>query len=495
MLFNSFEFIFLFLPLVLVGYWLTKKNQSNAWLYFVAFSSLFFYAYWNPKYISVIIISIIFNYGISSYVRKKSKPHLIAAITANLGSLFYFKYVGLFTSLLNYFSSTDIAILDIILPIGISFFTFQQIAFQVDTYYQKVESPSFINYIFFVTFFPQLIAGPIVHHSELFSQLKQKTNQLDNICVGLSIFSIGLFKKVIIADSIAKVSNSVFNSVSSGFQPNFIEAWYGALAYSLQIYFDFSAYSDMAIGLGLLFGLRLPQNFSSPYQSLSIQEFWRRWHITLSRFIRDYLYIPLGGNRCGKSRKLSNLLITMGLAGLWHGASLNFVFWGVLHGLLLILHAGFGVIRRTLNIRSLPNDINWLLTMICLVFAWVPFRASDFSQTLEIWKAMVLMNGFELPMGIQITNIANDHFLEYVDVQSTILILFLVLISKYAPNVSEIFSNYSPTLKTPGYDLDSRSKLQIRWKPNAYWALIISALFLITIGNLGVYSEFLYFQF
>ena len=384
---------------------------------------------------------------------------------------------------------------EIILPIGISFFTFQQIAFQVDSYYNKADNPTFTEYVFFVTFFPQLIAGPIVHHSEIFSQINNKPSFLNNFAVGLSIFSIGLFKKIIVADNIALTASSVFLSVKNGMTPNFIEAWFGALAYTLQIYFDFSAYSDMAIGLALVFGFKLPQNFASPYQSTSITEFWRRWHITLSRFIKDYFYIPMGGNRKGNHRTALNVLIVMSVAGLWHGASINFIFWGFLHGLFLVIQNQFSHLREKFGFNHMPDFWAWLITITCIVFAWVPFRANSWGDIFTIWKSMLAVNEIKLPTGTNIMGIPTADFLNHVDYQQGALIFIFILVAIFMPNVRDIFEDFPHSLSSSQYFSKSRSFIVIRWKPTWLWALLVSLLFLISLSNLSVYSEFLYFQF
>lgn len=292
----------------------------------------------------------------------------------------------------------------VILPIGISFFTFTQIAFLADTFQKGVRDYAFVNYGLFVTYFPHLIAGPVLHHAQMMPQFREpKTYQIDlaNVAGGLSIFCIGLFKKIILADGISPYADAVFDAAEAGVTPGFIEAWIGALAYTFQLYFDFSGYSDMAIGLSWMFNIRIPFNFNSPYRAINITDFWRRWHMTLSAFLRDYLYIPLGGNQKGAIRRYTNLLITMLLGGLWHGANWTFVFWGGLHGFYLIVNHSFNAFIGTHNaqwtISPLFKFLSWALTFLAVIIAWVFFRATSFDAALKILAAMAAP-GLALPL-------------------------------------------------------------------------------------------------
>ncbi len=339
MLFNSYGFIFLFLPVVLLGFYQLGRISHFYAALWLALASLFFYGYWNPAYVGLLLGSIVCNYSFGRWIAQagiapvpvRQKQLLIIAITANLALLGYYKYANFFINNLNPVLGTSWNLGNILLPLGISFFTFTQIAFLVDTYQGKVKEYSFTHYALFVTSFPHLIAGPILHHKEMMPQFaKPGSYQINwaNIAVGLTIFICGLAKKVLIADHLNEFATPIFNAVGAGGHPMLFEAWVGALAYTLQLYFDFSGYSDMAIGLSLMFNVRLPMNFNSPYKATTIIEFWRRWHMTLSRFLRDYLYIPLGGNRKGKIYRYRNLIITMLLGGLWHGAGWTFLIWG-----------------------------------------------------------------------------------------------------------------------------------------------------------------------
>ncbi|HGZ70155.1 MAG TPA: MBOAT family protein [Nitratifractor sp.] len=322
MLFNSVIYIFLFLPFVFVVYfYLNKKHLTTAAKAFLVFASLFFYAWWNVVYLPIILVSLLFNYAVgrtlseNKKIKLSKKTLLTLGITANLLLLGYFKYADFFISNLSTLLDTKLSLLHLTLPLAISFFTFQQIAYLVDSYRGETKEYDFLNYALFVTFFPQLIAGPIVHHSEMmpqFAKLKNSIFNYSNIALGLFIFTIGLFKKVVIADTFAQLATIGFDQMGS---LNFYEAWATSLSYTFQLYFDFSGYTDMAIGSALLFNIKLPTNFLSPYKATSIQDFWRRWHITLSRFLKDYIYIPLGGNRKRGLRTYTNLFTTFLLGG------------------------------------------------------------------------------------------------------------------------------------------------------------------------------------
>ncbi|MGD1911300.1 MAG: MBOAT family O-acyltransferase, partial [Rivularia sp. (in: cyanobacteria)] len=313
MLFNSLEFIFLYLPITLsIFFGIGKFGNYRFAIVFLVAASLSFYGWWNPPYLLLLIFSLIFNYFIGSALSEKLKIKLgkklllTLGIIVNLALIGYFKYANFFVSTVGDLLGRNFNLENIILPLAISFFTFQQIAYLVDAYKGETKEYNLLDYCLFVTFFPQLIAGPIVHHKEVMPQFEDKSTYRfnpENMAVGITIFSLGLFKKVIFADNIAAYATPVFTAASQGRAPTLVEAWVGALAYTLQLYFDFSGYSDMAIGIARMFGIKLPINFNSPYKAISISDFWRRWHITLSNFLRDYLYIPLGGSRKGEIRR------------------------------------------------------------------------------------------------------------------------------------------------------------------------------------------------
>jgi alginate O-acetyltransferase complex protein AlgI len=394
MLFNSYEFIFAFLPITFfIYFYLNYKRLTIASEVFLIVASLFFYSWWNIIYLPLILFSMSFNYAIGSSITQETKVSkktlLIIGIITNVALLGYFKYYDFFIENVNFVFNTHIALLHLTLPLGISFFTFQQIAYLVDSYKGETKEYNFLNYALFVTFFPQLIAGPIVHHKEMmpqFSKLRNKVKNYKNIALGLFIFSIGLFKKAVIADSFAAFANKGFDKLDS---LTFIEGWATSLAYTFQLYFDFSGYTDMAIGIALLFNIKLPKNFYSPYKAKSIQDFWRRWHITLSRFLKNYVYIPLGGNRKGKVRTYINLMTTFLIGGIWHGAGWTFVFWGFLHGMALVIHR----VWKKLGFK-LWTWLAWLITFNFINITWVFFRAKNWNDGIKVLKGMFGFNGF-----------------------------------------------------------------------------------------------------
>jgi D-alanyl-lipoteichoic acid acyltransferase DltB (MBOAT superfamily) len=378
-------------------------------------SSLFFYAWWNPAYLGLIIFSMLFNYSFGKLLSHEGRPNfrkclLWIGVGTNLSFLGYFKYANFFVEQLNLVGNSTYHLETILLPLAISFFTFQQIAFLVDSYRHETREFDFLQYSLFVTFFPQLIAGPIVHHKEMMPQFGNhniyKVNY-EYLTMGLIIFTIGLFKKVILADGVAVYASPVFGEAESEVALTFFAAWAGAFAYTLQLYFDFSGYSDMAIGVALMFGIILPINFNSPYKSQSIIEFWRRWHITLSRFLRDYLYITLGGSRKGSVRRYVNLFITMLLGGIWHGAGWTFIIWGMLHGLYLIINHAWRKLRfEVLKVSSKVGRVELFfaksLTLIAVIIGWVYFRADTVNGANNMIYAMAGGNGISLPASLEV---------------------------------------------------------------------------------------------
>ncbi|MEA3490268.1 MAG: MBOAT family O-acyltransferase, partial [Campylobacterota bacterium] len=383
MLFNSYSFIFLFL-LPVVGIFFLLKPVHR--LGFLILASLIFYAQWSMAHLGLLIASILFNYLSALLMMRSSHKRTILtlAILGNLSPLIYFKY-SLFLHL-----STQ----SLLLPLAISFYTFQQIAFLVDLYREKITRGTFREYLFFVIFFPQLIAGPIVHYRQIITQVRDgalESARWHYIHRGILLFSMGLFKKIVLADQFFPIANSAFGHVGT---LSSLEAWVGLFAYSFGIYFDFSAYTDMAIGLALLFGLRLPINFDSPYKAVNIIDFWRRWHITLSDFLRDYIYIPLGGNRRGEYREVFNLIVTMTLGGIWHGAGWTFLLWGLLHGLLLsIVHLK----NRYLLHWKIPDMAAIVITFISVSLLWVLFRSESVEEAEIYYEALFDFGKADLP--------------------------------------------------------------------------------------------------
>ncbi len=408
MLFHSLEFLLGFLPVTLLGFFLLGRREATrrfAPLWLVA-CSLFFYAWWNPPFVLLLLASILVNYAIGQrLLRRPSRALLTLGIALDLAVIGYFKYVNFFLGTLGALTGADLVVAGVFLPLGISFFTFQQIAYLVDAHRGLVGSRGLVDYALFVSFFPQLIAGPIVHHGEMMPQFRESATyrpRPDHFALGLAIFTFGLVKKVIVADGVAVYATPVFDAALAGRDPTLLEAWGGALAYTFQLYFDFSGYSDMAIGLARMFNIRLPFNFDSPYKATDIVDFWRRWHMTLSRFLRDYLYIPLGGSRKGPVRRYLNLMITMLLGGLWHGAAWTFVVWGGLHGLYLMIAHGWRALRARLGwLPERPSAWGrfaaWTLTFLAVVVAWVPFRAESFEAAGRILAGMAGLNGIVLP--------------------------------------------------------------------------------------------------
>lgn len=527
MLFNSFEFIFLFLPITLVGFFLigskTELIKQQLPILWLVIASLFFYGWWKPLNLPLIISSILVNYGLGhllgNVIEKKSvkKTTLILGIIFNLALICYFKYANFLVSNINQIANVNFDLPSIVIPLAISFFTFQQIAYLVDAYKGQTKEYNFLKYMLFVCFFPQLIAGPIVHHKEVLPQFETasiyKFSQR-TLAIGLSVFVAGLFKKVIFADRIAEYSNLAFAAASEGIDLTFSESWVGALGYSLQLYFDFSGYSDMAVGAAYMFGIKLPLNFNSPYKAISIVDFWRRWHITLSHFLRDYLYIPLGGSRKGSLRRHLNLLITMLLGGLWHGAGWTFVFWGGLHGTYLVINHLYRSIRKSLG-HDLKNDgfllrsIGWFTTFIAVVISWVFFRANNFATATSMLMSMFGFNGVQLPVFLEpylgfLRNLGVGFLGFTVNVgisqkYATFGIALLLLVAWFTPNTQQWMGKYNPTLTEPIEQYQSEWQRRfwnfLNWQPNRIWTIIIAGLTSLSLLCFSRVSEFLYFQF
>lgn len=518
MLFNSYIFIFAFLPLTLAGFFILgryKPMLAAAWL---TAASLFFYGWWNPVYVGLLALSVCFNYACGMAIARAfvrgdhgaRKHWLIFAVAVNLAVLAYYKYANFFVASVNHVGGTGWSIGEIVLPLGISFFTFTQIAFLADAYYGKAREYNFVHYGLFVTYFPHLIAGPVLHHAEMMPQFGLPATyrfSFENAAVGITIFVIGLFKKVMIADEIGVYAKPVFDAAATGAELTALEAWGGALAYTFQLYFDFSGYSDMAIGLSRLFGVVLPLNFHSPYKAVNIIEFWRRWHMTLSRFLRDYLYKPLGGNRKGPSRRYVNLMATMILGGLWHGAGWTFVLWGTLHGLYLVTNHGWRALRARLG-HDLERSTWWgrasacLLTFIAVVIGWALFRAADLAAAIAMLKAMAGFNGlvlpdFWLPKWGVVGQWMAAHGVRFGDTRELVTgglmnwIWILMLVVWFAPNTQQLLAAYRPALAL----LADSYRGRLAWRPTPSYAMLVAALALIAIFNLHKQSEFLYFQF
>lgn len=489
MLFSSYEFIFFFLPItVLVYFFLNHRRLVVAGKCWLVLASLFFYGWWDVAYLPLIVISMLFNFAVGSGLARQGdlrvgfskKSILTFGIALNLALLGYFKYVDFFIENLNWVLDEDLTLPKVVLPLAISFFTFTQITYLVDSYRGKTGEYDFLNYALFVTFFPHLIAGPIVHHYQLMPQFASRWNMLRryrNICLGLFIFSVGFFKKIVLADTFAGWATPGFDEKAT---LDFTEAWVTSLSYTFQLYFDFSGYTDMAIGASLLFNIRLPINFNSPYKALSIQDFWRRWHITLSNFLRDYLYIPLGGNRNGAALTYLNLFTTFLLGGLWHGASWMFVIWGALHGGALVIHRAW----QQFGLR-MPALLGWFLTFNFVNFAWVFFRAKDIESAVKVLEGMFLFDS-----GALVKAAASLKAYKFDSVASLLipgsaagqLTVYLWLLGAFA--LVLLFRN------TSQYTVPVRGVAIIQ--PLAFSFL---AAFALIASLFSTYSEFIYFNF
>jgi alginate O-acetyltransferase complex protein AlgI len=489
MLFNSASFIFLYVPIVLAGAFLLARTRPQWAIGWLGLSSFAFYAVWDWRFLPLLLASILGNYltGLRILTARDrsqgaAKAWLTVGVTANLVLLGVFKYAGFFAATGATLLGAPKPDLGIVLPLGISFFTFTQIAFLVDAYRGEVRSRRADSYALFVSYFPHLIAGPILHHGEMIPQFERKGAfrfDWENIAIGLTIFAIGLFKKVILADEMAPLVKPAFDAAAAGQAVTPDLAWLAALAYTLQLYFDFSGYSDMAIGLSRMLGVQLPVNFNSPYKATSAIDFWRRWHMTLSRFLRDYLYFPLGGNRLGPRRRYLNLMAVMLLGGLWHGAGWTFVVWGGLHGLYLVVNHLW---RSRMGARRMPVALARLLTFLGVLIAWVVFRANDLPAALRLWSAMLGQG----PGGVA------TGWSEWVSC------LLLLGIAWFAPNTQQILRAYCPGLGSEEAGLPGRPGAAIAWRPGLFTALVVGALLaapLYFVVFTDRVSDFLYFRF
>jgi D-alanyl-lipoteichoic acid acyltransferase DltB (MBOAT superfamily) len=478
MLFNSYQFIFLFLPVALAGYFVAGRLGNLAPVIWLALASLVFYSVSNWQFVALLLASIVFNYLIGLLlIARPLRPTLrfavlTAGVAGDLAVLGYFKYAGFLAANLNAIFSTGLT-LNILLPVGISFYTFTQIAFLVDAYRGNVARYALPHYALFVTYFPHLIAGPILHHRDMIPQFERAESKRPDphlILCGLIIFAIGLFKKTCLADGIQPLVSLAFGPTA----PTFDQAWLGALAYTFQLYFDFSGYSDMAIGISLMFGIFLPLNFNSPYKATSIIDFWRRWHMTLSQFLRDYLYIPLGGNRHGGVLCYVNLMITMLLGGLWHGAAWTFVIWGALHGAYLCINHAWSHYGPAVGPRfaGAANIAAFILTFIAVVVAWVFFRADSLST------AFYVLGRMADPTAIAFGRL---------EIAQTVFIAVYAGIAWFGPNTQQIM----------GYDHKNRTVGQGRraWQMRPLFIYATAAVLAFGILGIQQHSEFIYFRF
>ncbi|MCX7111622.1 MAG: MBOAT family protein [Proteobacteria bacterium] len=526
MLFNSYPFIFLFLPITLFTFFFLGRKSHRLAAAWLVLSSLFFYGWWNPRYLLLLLASIIFNFIIGmSLIKeqrhgsksKKSRGLLVVGLAFDLSLLGYYKYTNFFMDNLNALTGSNYNIGEIILPLGISFFTFTQIAFLVDAYRGEVKGYDFIHYILFITYFPHLIAGPIIHHKEIIPQFESASTykiNYDCIAAGLTVFFIGLFKKTVLADGIAPHAVVIYSIADKGQVLTFLEAWLGGICYAFQLYFDFSGYSDMAIGGSLMFGIKLPLNFHSPYKAVNIFEFWRRWHMTLSRFLRNYVYSPLSHGKKKPWRLMLNLALTMVIGGLWHGAGWNYLLWGGLHGLYLTINHLWRDLRKYLGqdmrrTTSVGRFLSCTLTFAAFVFSLAFFRAKDMNGAGQMVGGMLALNGVALPLEWKSQLGALEPFLTalgiaFIKLNARVMdtgftsdafkwIFYLGIIIWLMPNSQQIMSKYFPALNP--YLGDRHYVSKILWEPNIIWLIITGVVAIIGLANITKVSEFLYYQF
>ncbi len=485
MLFNSYDFLFAFLPLTLAVYQVASRRggMRAAWTW-LTLASLGFYAYWYPPYLGLLLGSIAFNFVVGRVVGDEERSAstrrsvLTFGVVANLGLLGFYKYAGFLAANLSALTGWDLPIPAYALPIGISFFTFQQIAYIVDARQGRGAETSPRDYTLFVAFFPQLIAGPIIHHAEVMPQIREgKRATAEDRAVGLTMLGLGLAKKVLFADAMSLHADRIFGAVAAGHVPTVADAWVGLLAFFFQVYFDFSGYSDMAIGLARLFAIKLPVNFDAPYRASSMIDFWSRWHLTLSRFLRDYLYIPLGGSRQGQVRRWFNLFLTMTLGGLWHGAAWTFVLWGAANGIFLFINhawrAVFGEARgRYARLWTRP------LTLAAIFYGHVYFRAADVDDAWTVHRAMV--GWTEAGWG----SIAPDLAWQ---------LLGLFAFTQLVPTSHRWMERYEPVL---GRTVDTlRWSERFAWAPTRRWAIALGIVGLLCLPVLERARPFVYWAF
>jgi alginate O-acetyltransferase complex protein AlgI len=540
MLFNSYTFLFGFLPVVLIGFFVLGANRREWALLWLTAVSLFFYAWWRPINVLLIAPSILINYGLARGLERTtpSRPAyaraiLVAGIVFNLCFLGYFKYLNFFEGALNDAFGAGFVLTQLILPLGISFITFQKIAFLVDVHGGRVSRFSLADYGLFVLFFPQLIAGPIVHYREMMPQFRAAPCRFEaeNVAVAISLFFFGLAKKLILADPLSALVAPLYRQAAAGVPQSMLEAWIAALGFTLQIYFDFSGYSDMALGLARFFGIKLPVNFNSPLKATSIIDFWLRWHVSLTRFLTAYIYNPLtltltrqrmargkpvfGGRNTSLGAFLLLLamptLLTMLVSGIWHGAGYTYILWGLLHGLFLCINHAWRQIRPRLwvdtkkyNRRMAP--IAFALTFLSVVAAMVLFRAPSAAAALLLWKGMVGAYGLALPQAVFSRLGTAAGWLAGIGVQpawtsgallmsATIRIGVLLAIALAMPNTLQILAAFEPALGVKPARAPSPLERWLRWAPNSGWAVGLACVALAGILSLGELSEFLYWQF
>ena len=498
MFFNSFSFLFLFLPTTLFFFYYASSNRLNWAIPWLTGVSFLFYSFCGWASTVLLLGSVLMNYIMGVFLKEnsikdKSKKKIILyfGIICNIGILIFFKYFGAINKIQPNSFTINLQT-SFIIPIIFSFFTFQQIIYLVETWRGKFNETRFLDYFLYITFFPQLLIGPIVRPSDFFPQLKDKkifNLEASRFAVGLTIISFGLFKKVVLADGISRYANSAFDAVAQGATLTLVEAWSGVISFSLQVYFDFSGYSDIAVGLGYLFGFKLPINFESPYKASSLISFWRSWNITLSQFVRDYIYIPLGGKRHGFLRQSFNIFMVMLIGGIWHGTGATFILWGGAHGVCLTINHLWRGFRKSLG-HSLKNEnffntmISRLATFLTVIFLWVIFRSDTLNSALSIIQSLLGLHS------------APDSEFNNIKINEDRLWFFL-FIAWFAPNTREIMSRYfSANNKSDKSQQSSELESHwYHWYPNQWWAALTAILFIMSLLGLTHSKEFIYFQF
>jgi len=511
MLFNSHVFILLFLPLTLAGFFLLGrlKDMRPARLWLLT-ASLIFYGWWSLTYLGLLLGSMLANYALGRRIGAvrasapgQARALMLLGVAANVGLLAWYKYAIFITDNVAALTGLDFAAGGVVLPLAISFYTFLQIAYLVDARNGRAEHYSFLDYTLFVTFFPHLIAGPIVHHHELIPQFQRPAIyrfQPGEVAAGIAFFAIGLVKKLVIADPVGALATPVFQGAAA-VPPGLLEAWLGTVAFSVGLYFDFSAYSDMAIGLARMFGVHFPYNFNAPYKATSIIDFWRRWHMTLSRFLRDYVYIAMGGSRCGTLRRHANLMATMLLGGLWHGAGWTFVIWGGLHGAYLLVNHGWrSMARERPGLPRLSAPVAQGLTLLVVMVAWVFFAAPDLGAALAVLAGMAGLNGILQPGTATLLSAAlqggpgavvaiTGGMALLTGILSLLILGGALLVIFLAPNTQEIVDG-----RTAAPEEAPRWPI-LRFRPHAISACTAAAAFLLALALMADVKEFVYFQF
>jgi len=545
MLFNSDEFIFAFLPATLAGFFALGIASRAAALRWVIFASLVFYTLWRPLNVALIAPSILINFMLARALQRLANDAtrfriarlvLLLGIAFNVAFLGYFKYIDFGRSVINDIFGTNLVLIHVILPLGISFITFQKIAFLIDVHAGRVKSFSLQDYCLFVLFFPQLVAGPIVHYREMMPQFHSASCRFDkeNFGVALTLLSFGLFKKVVLADHIATVVTPIYNQAASGGETSLLLAWAAAIGFTLQIYFDFSGYTDMALGAARFFGIRLPQNFNSPLQASNIIDFWLRWHMTLTRFLTAYIYNPLTlwltRRRMAKGRPglaghntsigafayllMFPLLVTMFISGLWHGAGYGFVIWGLIHGFYLTINHAWRLIRPRLwpdklSYERIMRPVGRILTFMAVAAAMVLFRSPTITSAADLLKGLIGQNGVALPQAIYdhlgplagwlhragVVSVAPELWSGHEFGRMVMWICVTMLIALACPNTLQILARYEPALGVKALTTDLLGRRILAWNPSFPWAIVVSIVAAIGILTLGGSSEFLYWQF